>query len=90
MNKIELNCGLSNDHIVKEPISLSCGHCICKTCVTDQNVINCKICSKTTNKSELIWDKESFPFKKMIKYYLSELFEDLDKRTAHGISMLKS
>jgi hypothetical protein len=90
MQKIELYCGLSNDHIVKEPIILSCGHCVCKTCVTDQNVINCKICSKTTNNSELILDKESFSFKKMIRYYLSELFEDLDKRKAHGIFMLKS
>ena len=31
-----LCCGLTNDHIVKEPITLSCGHCICKHCVPDQ------------------------------------------------------
>ena len=31
----ELCCGLTNDHVVKEPISLSCGHSICKQSVTD-------------------------------------------------------
>ena len=32
----ELHCGLKNDHVAKEPITLSCGHCICKQCVPDQ------------------------------------------------------
>ena len=32
----ELYCGITNDHVLKEPIRLSCGHSICKQCVHDQ------------------------------------------------------
>ena len=93
MSKIftELYCGLTNDHIVKEPISLSCGHCICKTqCLIDQNKIKCKICSVETDKSEIRVDRESAPIKRMIKSYLSELFEDLEKRATDEINSFKS
>ena len=46
----DLKCGITDDHIVREPISLSCGHCICKNCVPDiqEANINCKICSVET------------------------------------------
>ena len=89
----ELLCGLTNDHIVKEPIRLSCGHCICKTpCLTDsQNKIKCKICSVETNKSELKFDLASLdPIKKMIKSSLSGLFEELEKRATYDIDSFKS
>ena len=59
MSKIfsELYCGLSNDHVVKEPISISCGHSMSKQCVPDQVKIKCKICSIETDKTELILEK---------------------------------
>ena len=47
----DLQCGLTNDHIVREPISLTCGHCICKKCVNDRAKIICRICSEETDKS---------------------------------------
>ena len=65
----ELYCGLTNDHVVKEPISLSCGHCICKKCVPDQVKIKCKICSIETDKSNLQINTESAPIKRMIKSF---------------------
>jgi hypothetical protein len=41
-----LRCALGdNDHIYREPISLSCGHCVCKKCIPeDDDEITCKVC----------------------------------------------
>ena len=87
----ELYCGLTNDHIVKEPISLSCGHCICKRpCLTYQKRFRCKICSVETDESELNADMESDPIKQMIKSDLSGLFQELEKRVTHEINTFKS
>ena len=86
----DLQCGLSNDHVVKEPISLSCGHCICKQCVPDQSKIKCNICSEETDKSELRVDMESAPIKRKKLSSLSELFDDLEKRATEEISSFKS
>ena len=51
----ESQCGLSNDHVVKEPISLMNDHCICKQYVPDiqEAKIKCRICSIETDKSKL-------------------------------------
>ena len=86
----DLQCGLTNDHVVKEPSTLSCGHFICKKCVPDQAKIKCKICSIETDKSELRVDMESVPTKNIIKMCLSGLFDDLEKRATDGINSLKS
>ena len=86
----ELYCGLTNDHVVQEPISLSCGHCICEACVPDQVKIKCKICNEETDKSKLEMNKESALVKNSIKSCLSGLFDDLEKRTTDGINSFKS
>ena len=87
----QLYCDLTNDHIVREPISLSCGHCVCKTpCLTDQTRIKCKICNLETDKSELRVGSESTPIKIMIKSFLSPLFEELEKRATNEINSFKS
>ena len=86
----ELYCVLSNDHVVKEPISLSCGHSVCKQCVPDQVKIKCKICSEETDKSNLQINKESAHVKRMIKSSLSGLFEELEKRATNEINSFKS
>ena len=84
----QLYCGLTNDHIVREPISLSCGHCVCKTpCLTDQSRIKCKICNLETKLENRV---ESTPIKIMIKSYLSPLFEELEKRATNEINLFKS
>ena len=86
----QLYCGLTNDHVVKEPISLSCDHSICKQCVPDQIKIKCKICSIDTDKSALEINTESYSIKTMIKSYLSGLFEELKKRATSEIYSFKS
>ena len=86
----DLKCGLTNDHVVKEPISLSCGHSICKKCVPNQAKIKCNICSEETDKSELRVDEGSVPIKRMKLSSLSELFDDLEKRATEEINSFKS
>ena len=99
-----LQCGSTNDHVVKEPINLSCGHCICKLCVPDQTVIICKICNAETSRSELkvnvlnrlkknlsgLFETVSTLFQKRIKTNLSGLFDDLEKRATDEINKFKS
>ena len=86
----QLYCGLTNDHVVKVPMTLSCGHSICKQCVPDQVIIKCKICSVDTDKSSLQINTESALVKMMIKTYLEELFEELEKRATYEITSFKS
>ena len=86
----ELYCGLTNDHIVKEPISLLCGHSICKQCVPDQAKIKCVICSTETDKHNLQIKTESASIKAMINSSLSGLFEELEKQATNEINSFKS
>ena len=86
----DLQCGLTNDHVVKEPISLSCGHYICKKCVPSKPEMKCKICNVETDGSELRIDLESVPIKNIIKMCLSGLFDDLEKRATDGINLFKT
>ena len=100
----DLQCGLTNDHVLKEPINLSCGHCICKKCVPDQTVIICKICKAETNRSELkinvlnrvknylsgLFETETARIKNRIKVNLSGLLDNLEKHATDQINTLKS
>ena len=82
----ELTCSLFYHHIVNGPISLICGYCICKNCIADHLVIDCKICGEQTYRSDLRIKRESNPIKKIIHSFLAELFNDLEKRATRGIS----
>ena len=86
----QLFCSLTNDHVVKVPITLSCGHSICKSCVPDQIKFKCKICSVETDKSKLEINTESALVKILIKSSLTGLFEELEKRATNEINSFKS
>ena len=86
----DLKCGIASDNEIETPISLSCGHYICKTCVPNSTFIICKICSLITHWSELQFDFESVPIKKRDKKCLSGLFDDLEKRATDEINKFKS
>ena len=86
----KLYCSLTNDHVVKEPISLSCSHSVCKQCISDHFKIKCKICGIETNKSSLKINTESAFVKRMIKSFLSGLFDELEKRATNEINSFKS
>ena len=80
----QLYCGLTDDHIVREPISLSCGHCVCKTpYLTNQMRIKCKVCNLDTKRENRV---DSISIKNMIKSSLSPLFEELEKRATNEIN----
>ena len=84
--------GLTNDHVVKEPISWSCGHCICKNIVflINQNKIECKIWRVETDKSELTVYRESVTINNRIKDSLYGLFYDLEKRATDETNSFKN
>jgi hypothetical protein len=69
-----LKCVLKDDHIVKEPVTSSCGHYICNDCIPDRTEINCKICKKETELHDQI-ETETAAAKEIIKSSLNELFE---------------
>ena len=73
-----------------DPISLTCGHCICKKGVNGQAKIQCRICDEETDKSKLEMNKESVLVKNSIKRSLTGLFNDLEKRATDGINSFKS
>ena len=81
----------NNDHIVQEPISLNCGHCICKKCLLkskNQDKFICNICNQVTE-GKFIGDKESTLVKSMITHFLSQFFIELEKKTNEGVDKLK-
>ena len=94
LNEVSKNfkCALSNDdHVAQEPISLNCGHCICKSCLLKseyQNIITCKLCNQVTNR-DLKNEKESTLVKSMIAHFLSQLFVELENKTSEGVNKLK-
>ena len=46
----DLLCASTNDHILKEPINLTCSHEICRSCIPkDVNKIVCRICGAKQN-----------------------------------------
>jgi hypothetical protein len=86
-----LKCVRKDDHIVKEPVSLSCG-CglyICNDCIPDSPEINCKICRKEIELHDPK-ETETADAKEIIKSSLNELFKDLEKHATDGISKVKS
>ena len=88
----ELTCAATNDHIVREPIHLTCGHCICRACLPyEENArILCKItdCGQITDK-DLRNEKESILIKRMIKMCLTGLLNEIETQTIKGINKFR-
>jgi hypothetical protein len=97
MNSVEsldgLLCAISNDdkHFLNTPISLQCGHCVCKKCISTGIVepIKCFQCGQTTDR-DLRYDNESVTTKMLINFCLPNLFTEIEKQTSHSIQKLKS
>jgi hypothetical protein len=63
---------------------------MCKDCMTDENKAKCNICNLKTNELEFEDEIALTSMKELIESYLSELFDDLEKRTTDAISRFKS
>ena len=83
----EFECALSKDgHIVKEPITLRCGHYICKQhCKKESNIIFCNKCGETIRN-----DKESFIAKEMIKRNIEKLISIVKQKLIKSYHDFKS
>jgi hypothetical protein len=74
-----IECGFSTDkHISKHPVTLSCGHCVCKECTLGDSIVTCIHCGQV-NKLDLKENKES-AIKFLINDCLDQLFDLLDHR----------
>ena len=89
----ELVCSKSNRqiHFVEKPISLPCGHCVCKGCLSEEpyQTIQCFHCGMINNR-DLRCDNESLATRKLIKLYLRNLYSEIENETREELSILKS
>ena len=82
---------LKSDHKENKLINLSCGHwsCQCRACKANNINSICRKCGTKIAESYLRAAKESVPARGA-KFYLSDLFDDLEKRATDAIATLKS
>ena len=71
--------GDDDNHIVKEPLALSCGHCICRECIPQDEQLSCYKC-KLINKNNLKDSKVSFATEFLIKEKMNELLPLIESR----------
>ena len=63
-------------------------HFICRSCLKYGNKIYCEICGQQTERNNLEYEKHS-KVKETLKSFLSELFDDLNKRVTEELIMFK-
>ena len=78
-------------HFLIDPITISCGHSVCKTCLPRENTdsIRCEICKRyvSYNASQI---KVSRGFKEVLKCFIGEIFTVIEKDTCLKLNDLKS
>ena len=76
-----LTCATTSNakHIVKEPLQLSCGHCICRECIKifDSKLNSRCISCNSLNKNNLSESKECLITKALIKANFKEIIRNL-------------
>ena len=77
-----LQCAFSNDkHIVCEPISMPCGHSICRNCINNNlaQPFHCRFCGKSINTSSLVGFDESPAIDYIIEENIQKLYTLLEE-----------
>lgn len=84
-------CALANDnHFIENPVTLSCGHSICKRCVPKKiEDLLCKICGEK-NEIDLTKVKESIGMKKLLLLNLEQMLGIVRNRYNESINLLQS
>jgi hypothetical protein len=90
---MKIFCAISNNHIVKDPVFLSCQHFICNSCLTSLSINNikleCQICGNMISES-LVKQKDSEILKDLINMSLNDLFNQLEENTTKELNKFKS
>lgn len=77
----EIKCCLSNDdHIVIEPVLLSCDGNACNRCIYSFKESLCKNCSKKHDNDDVLYAPDNKMAKKLVEKYINEIFQDLIAR----------
>ena len=84
----ELECALSDDeHFLLKPISLKCGHSICRSCIPDEHIvgIKCKIC----NLNQLQISNETQHAIQFTLGNIGNIFQILERETSDRLNEFK-
>jgi hypothetical protein len=82
----EFECVISVDrHFISHPITLSCGHHICKKCIPLNNIVKCNRCKIITIR-DINNDIESKLFKNAFKFSINELYSIIERSFAESLS----
>ena len=88
----ELKCGSSNEkHFLIEPISLNCGHSICKKCIPKDNIkeLKCHICG-CVSKQDFSKFQVSKGIQNLLKLCLEDVFKSLETYASLLLQEIKS
>ena len=93
-NLESLTCAAAMDeHFIQKPISISCGHSICRNCLPfseEKNLdMKCNICNEMNIIDNLRLVKESIPAKKLLTVYIDKLFPIVHERFDSSFKDLK-
>lgn len=84
-----LECAKINTpfHIIENAVSLSCGHLVCKSCIT-LGSIECKLCGKL-NKNDLSEPEVLSAINEVIYYRINDLFQVFEIKYAESFETFK-
>ena len=86
-----LGCAIANDaHFLEKPITLSCGHSVCKNCIPIiDTALVCHVFNEK-NEFDLKKAKESFGMKTLLACNFEDIYKILHQRFSGSIERLKS
>jgi hypothetical protein len=77
-------------HIIENAVSLSCGHLVCKSCVSpsEDTLITCKLCGKL-NRNDLSESAVLTAINEVISHRINDLFQIFDTKYVESFEQFK-